>query len=154
MDRSILKLLLYLSPFILAAVLGLVAGVISLWEKSGPGRRKQALNQKLRNKDRDEAIKRLDQQNKKDRNVLIQIVKDKKDETYIREQALKRLSYVKNRDVFRDLAQDGFSNAILQLDEEQDQDRVRPTDHGSPTCSWPPPLPGRRGTAGCTAARC
>ena len=88
MDRSILKLLLYLSPFILAAVLGLVAGVISLWEKSGPGRRKQALNQKLRNKDRDEAIKRLDQQNKKDRNVLIQIVKDKKDETYIREQAL------------------------------------------------------------------
>lgn len=122
MDRSILKLLLYLSPFILAAVLGLVAGVISLWEKSGPGRRKQALNQKLRNKDRDEAIKRLDQQNKKDRNVLIQIVKDKKDETYIREQALKRLSYVKNRDVFRDLAQDGFSNAILQLDEEQDQD--------------------------------
>ena len=37
---------------------------------------------------------------------------------------------------------------------QQDQDRGRPAKHRSPTCSWPPPPPGRRDKAGCTEARC
>ena len=126
MDKETLHLLLYAVPVGIFLLICLWLGVSSLWEKTGPGKRgkarRDARTQSLAPMARRDAIARLDPNNGKDWDILAGIAKDTKDSSFAREAALEKLPYPKARLLYRTLAQDGFSPAILLLDAQQDSD--------------------------------